>query len=459
MLSPLLIAATLSSAFALHEPEKPVGPVLGAVGPTSARLWYRPSEPGDLSLFVMNPTGEIVAVSEATASPDHDLVAHFEISGLSPGVKYTYVVRRNEQVLAGPDGCTLTAAPPLDQPCRVNIAFGSCANHQTFPQQPVWTTIGGGVHHDGAPSNDPADVIVLLGDTPYIDSTDLAVQRTRYREFFSLSDAAPLFRCTPQYATWDDHDFGANDTSGDIKGKDNSRKAFTEYHAGGVYGDGANPGHGIYSSFRYGPVEVFLIDARWFSGTEKSLADPERPTLLGGKQWEWLQQKLARSTATFKVLATGMIWNEAVRPNKPDHWMAYPAERKALLDFIAENKIPGVVLMGGDIHRSRALKHPTSETGVSYELWEFIASPLAQKVMASAKVDHPALVHDVGEEHSFIMLTADTTTTPATLTATCYASDGRELFKVELKEDAMRPHASTKTNKAGPDESEPALRR
>src|SRR5439155_21488655 len=131
-----------------------------------------------------------------------------------------------------------------------------------------------------------------------------------------------------------------------------SRRAFLEYHVNPSAGEGEQ---GIYTRFRLGAADVFLLDTRWFSGTEKSFADPEKTTLLGAKQWEWLQRGLQDSSAPFKLLVCGMIWNEAVRPGKPDYWMKYPWERAALFHFLAEKKIAGVVLVGGDIHRSRAL--------------------------------------------------------------------------------------------------------
>ena len=66
----------------------------------------------------------------------------------------------------------------------------------------------------------------LLGDTPYIDTTDLKVQRRRYREFSAEVPAfADLVAHTPVYGTWDDHDFGRNDTDGNLEGKANSRQS------------------------------------------------------------------------------------------------------------------------------------------------------------------------------------------------------------------------------------------
>jgi alkaline phosphatase D len=276
--------------------------------------------------------------------------------------------------------------------------------------------------------------VVLLGDTPYIDSTDLAVQRRRYGEFVAVRELTDLLRSRPLYATWDDHDFGRNDSDGRLGGKQNARQAFLEYHANPSYGDGDE---GVYTSFRLGGVEVFLLDTRWFAGTGPSPI-AEGLTMLGLQQWEWLREGLRASDAPFKVLASGLVWNGAVRPGKPDHWDSYPAEREALFRFLGEERISGVVLMGGDVHRTRVLRYPTEEV-VGYALTELITSPIHDGVIVEADAPHPALVFDSGTPHSFLLLTIDTTVQPATLHASFQDGNGIELYTLTLDASALTP--------------------
>jgi hypothetical protein len=66
----------------------------------------------------------------------------------------------------------------------------------------------------------------------------------------------------------------------------------------------------------------------------------------------------------------------------------YCAERDALLDFIKKERIPGVVLVGGDIHVSRHLVHPQR---VGYDLHDFIISPGHTSVIPSLNVYHQDL--------------------------------------------------------------------
>lgn len=412
-----------------------VGPQLGHIGPDRARIWARAAAPGVHRLWLFDESGRSPRSIEVHADAENDQCIVFDVRGLAHGTRYRFAIGDTAPAAGelAARSYSFRTAPDPAHPARVSLAFGSCCKDKPGEPLPIFDTIA---------ANTP-DALVLIGDTPYIDSTDLAVQRRRYREFFANPQLAALRSSTATYATWDDHDFGRNDTDGRLKGRENARRAFIEYHANagadgcGESSEDGEHGEGIYSKFRLGPVEVFLIDARWFSRTEPSPVDPQKLTLLGARQWEWLRRELRASTATFKVLATGMIWNESVRPLKTDYWGAYPHERAAVWEFIADARIDGVVLMGGDIHRSRLLKHPPGATGAPYPLYEFISSPLSHNVHANANVPHPSLAWDVGDPSVFLLLEADSTVSPALLTGRWINAAGQELHRIDIRADEV----------------------
>ena len=400
------------------------GPFVGHLTSTSAMVWARCSTPGvhRLTARRMGERDELVATAEATAA--NDMCVVWRMTGLQAETRYGYEVTYQGQQMLGNEDAFFVTPPAEDAPTLTRLAIGSCAREDAGSSA-VWRRMS---------AMDP-HAVVLLGDTPYIDSTVLDVQRTRYGEFAAVPDFAALLRNRPLYATWDDHDFGANDTDGQLDGKANSRRAFIEYHANPSYGDGD---HGIYTKFRCGGVEVFLLDARYFAGTEPSPVAAGQTTLLGRQQWEWLWEGLRASTAPFKLLASGMIWNEAVRPGKPDHWGSYLYERDALFRFIGQERISGVVLAGGDVHRTRVLRYDTIETA-GYPITELITSPIHAGVIDAANAPHPALVHDSGEPHSFLLVTVDTTVTLPTLVAQFQNGAGRELFSLTLNAEMLSP--------------------
>ena len=145
---------------------------------------------------------------------------------------------------------------------------------------------------------------------------------------------------------------------------------------------------------------------------------------------------LLASDADFKVLACGMIWNDAARPGKVDHWGSYAHELDALYNFIGENDIDGVVLVGGDIQRSRVVRHDT-RSSVGYDLVEFITSPMNGRVIGAADQPHPGLMYDIGEPNTFLVLTADSTATPTTLDVTFLNSAGKTLHHMRAKASAL----------------------
>ena len=398
------------------------GPFLGHLTSTGASVWARCSTPGEYRLTVrgIGEREDLVATAEPT--PQNDMCVVWRVTGLQAETRYRYEVSNGGQQLIVDEDASFVTPPAEGAPTLTRLAIGSCAREDAGSSA-VWRRMS---------AMDP-HAVVLLGDTPYIDSTVLNVQRTRYGEFAAVPDFATLLRNRPLYATWDDHDFGGNGSDGRLEGKENSRRAFIEYHANPSYGE---DDEGVYTKFRQGGVEVFLLDARYFAGTEPSPFAADQPTLLGGRQWEWLRRELRASTAPFKLLASGMIWNEAVRPGKPDHWGSYPHEREALDRLIGQERIPGVVLVSGDIHRTRVLRYETIETA-GYPLTELITSPIHAGVIDGANAPHPALVHDSGEPHAFLLVTVDTTVTPPTFTAQFQNEAGRELYSLTLDTEML----------------------
>lgn len=375
-----------------------VGPALGHVDETSARVWIRAAAAGEVELVVRDAVGEVVATVEGRALAENDLCVALEADGLAPDRDHTYEVVGEDGPLATGPTLRFRTAPAADAPGRVTLAFGSCASSDPSS---VWSAI----------ELRSAEGLVLLGDTPYLDTRDLAEARAKHRRFLQVPELARLARSTPIWGTWDDHDFGGNDVDGRLEGKERTRKAFVEYRALAHFGEG---GEGIYTSFRRGPIEVFLIDARWFARTARDAEG--RWTLLGERQWRWLEERLAASTAPFKVLATGMIWDDKEN-TESDDWGAFPHERERIERFVGDHDISGVVLMGGDIHCSRHLSYPGSAARAGYALDQLIVSPLHERSIASLNVPHPDLVWSAVEPRVFLTLEADTLGDEPALTA------------------------------------------
>ena len=102
-------------------------------------------------------------------------------------------------------------------------------------------------------------------------------------------------------ATWDDHDFGVNDSRGaeitDWKRR-KSRRLFHKYLGRSINSNRPE----IYCAFEIDDVKIILLDVRYY----RQRAHPSRPnaTLLGEKQEQWLWDEL-RHDKKYTVIGSG----------------------------------------------------------------------------------------------------------------------------------------------------------
>ena len=401
-------------------PQLTHGPFRGHADAQSLHVWARAAAAGEHRLELLPADGGKSVGATAMATADNDFTLRFALSGLAAGTTYGVRIVRGDVVVHEDLAAGWTAGLP-DDARTATVAFGSCANDRGVREQPIWDRIRAAKPH----------ALALLGDTPYIDSGDVDARRRRHQDFFDQPAIAATLRRIPTWTTWDDHDYALNDQFGDVKAAATARAVFVDYHAHASYGDGAR---GVWTSFRQGPIEVFLLDPRSCADTGPSPLAPNARTALGAAQVEWLQQGLRASTAPVKVLASGMVWNSGVRPGKKDCWGNWAAERDALFRWLGDAGIEGVVLVSGDVHRSRVIVHPTRALA-GYDLPEFVTSPLAGNVLDENNVAVPGLRFDAGEPHSCMLLTvASAPDDPdgGRLRATFQAGDGREFHAFEL---------------------------
>ena len=137
------------------------------------------------------------------------------------------------------------------------------------------------------------------------------------------------------------------------------------------------------------------------------------------------------------MLACGVIWDDKENAESDD-WGTYKHELTAIQKFIGEHRIPGVLLMGGDIHASRVLRYKTKAV-VGYDLVQFIASPIHASTIPSLNVYHPDLLRSAVEPNVFLRVDADSTVTPAVLDAALINKNGETVFSYRLTTDDLKP--------------------
>ncbi|MFO1530064.1 MAG: alkaline phosphatase D family protein [Kiritimatiellia bacterium] len=149
------------------------------------------------------------------------------------------------------------------------------------------------------------------------------------------------------------------------------------------------------------------------SQTAPSPVDPAQKTCFGAAQWIWILDALQQSRAPFKVLLMGQVWQDK-KNTETDDMYTYWYERDFLLDQVKQRRIPGVVLIGGDIHLSRHLIH---RQRIRPPRFRHLPRPHLHDPHPGRLQPGPRMVGGVGRAAVPLTLTVDTRVRPAVLCA------------------------------------------
>jgi len=314
---------------------------------------------------------------------------HAEAAGLQPAREYVYRFSALGQRSAV--GRTRTAPAPGAAVARLDFAVASCQRWD-HGHWAAWRDIAAR----------PPELVLFLGDYIYeygwlLGSADavrrhaggkvrtLDDYRARYAQYKSDPALQAAHAAAPWLLVWDDHEVD-NDYAG-TQGQDlqfnfaaQRAAAYQAYWEFMPLPRAARPADGtmrMHGRLDWGRLaRIHLLDDRQMRDPQVcprpgrggsntvALADcpallkPQR-TLLGAAQERWLaegwssdqpwnllaqQTLMARWswTDTTPAAGGGRYWT--------DGWDGYPAARERLLGVVAQKKLPGVVVLGGDVH-------------------------------------------------------------------------------------------------------------
>lgn len=332
------------------------GPMLGSVTAEGAAVWVRTLKPASVQVEVTvgRQTQYYGPVESTLAS---DLTASITVDGLQAGQRYPYRVLIDGQPISIPENAAITTAPEPRPRGEVRIAFGSCFHR--------WG-LGNPMQSDLIRSRQPS-AMLLLGD---IASQDRENHLGLHRADYFMRDLYPawqnLVASVPVYATWDDHDYFANDKSG-VYGK------FTVQDQQGVFDvfqeAWNNPSYGfnderrgVFLRTRIGPADVIMLDNRYFRTGKRG-----ENAFLGQEQMDWLEAQLLDCKGPFIILSCGSMWSDYVSGGKDSWGKVDPEGRERIFELIEKHKIPGVLLISGDRHGARGFTIPRPSGSQFYE--------------------------------------------------------------------------------------------
>jgi alkaline phosphatase D len=335
---------------------------------------------------------QIVNKGSATALPELGHSVHVDAANLRPDRWYFYRFMLGDAV--SPLGRTRTTPAPDAAGGSMRLAFASC-QHWEFGEYAAHRHI----------ANAAPDLVAFLGDYIYEwgqydlahpsaarrrsnESFTLEQYRARYAQYKSDTNLQAAHLAVPWIVTWDDHEV-ANDYSNDrderLDAKFLGRRAaaYQAFYEHMPVRLSALPGGAhrfahlkIYDRYAWGRLAQFhVLDNRQYRSYQacqpegrggsntvttscKERMDTRR-TLLGTEQERWLTDGLARSDATWNILAQQTLMAECshapvVNPEDGrfwnDGWDGYPVARERLFNSILKHRPANPVVLSGDVH-------------------------------------------------------------------------------------------------------------
>ncbi len=364
---PFLFVAVCFSLSIAAQVQRPVisGPWAGNIELRNATIWVEVSASVKTVAVKYFPASDIkkikTVVYKGSLGNDFNPVK-IELNGLDFNTTYQYAIVVDGQPVSMSTATTFITKD-LWQHRKPAPDFSFLAGSCAYFNEPIFDRPGkpyGGdssIFETMAKTN--ANFHIWMGDNWYTREVDYStawglnyrVSRDRSHQVLQ-----PLLASMPQYAIWDDHDYGPDNSGRSFILKAESRQIFKNYTLNPSYGEG---GKGIYTRFSYSDVDFFLTDDRYFR-SEPELADSIdgqsslAKTFFGRQQMEWLKNELLSSTATFKIIVVG---SQVLNPlNRGECMQAYKSEHRELMDFLSRHRLNGVLFFSGDQHHSEVIR-------------------------------------------------------------------------------------------------------
>ena len=227
----------------------------------------------------------------------------------------------------------LLLCPFLTFSQSINFCIGSCAEFTGETQDSIFYIV---------PNSEP-DFFLWLGDNIYSNESqwgDFKSMKMAYSARHSTTAMEYFFDQIPiQYAIWDDHDYGPNDSDSSFEGMLVSGRAFEKTWISTPlniekYGD-------IRWKMRKGEAGFVCLDNRTHRG-------PKGTQVLGANQLKWLEETLREyedMRVVFIAIGSQVLNSARVYEN----YSRFPEERNKLLDICSRTRSQ-VVFLTGDRH-------------------------------------------------------------------------------------------------------------
>lgn len=323
----------------------------GAVDESSG--WVRSKIEGSSGeLFVSTSSDMSGEMSAGTDSATSDGMISVRATSLNADTTYYFEVEDADGV-RGPTG-RFHVHGTQGQPYRYRFAaFGDAGLNPDFPgdgdeldpnrvsNHPTFDTIRTGF----------SDLLFVahLGDMHYYnlggtnnDGT-VANYRTSYDDVLDQPRQHELYYRLPIVWTWDDHDYGPNNSDGTYVDKANAAQVFRERVPHYTLAESTGP---IYHSFQIGRVLHVCADVR-YDRSPNDDPDDATKTMLGSSQKTWMDNLLANTSAELLIWHMPSQW----MGTSNDSWNSFQTERDELVTMFGDRGfLDRMMIISADYH-------------------------------------------------------------------------------------------------------------
>jgi alkaline phosphatase D len=442
---PFLAAAALAQAGQLVS-----GPMLGHRAHRETFVWAEVKDARTVALdyWIAGQPGtkRTITLTDLPVTPAGGQIAQFRPGLLEMGATYEYAlsIDGTRQALPFPATFRTTAqwewrTPPPD----FKFLFGTCAYFNDPPYDRPGEGYGKTLETFRLMGESGADFMLWGGDNWYYREADFSsISGLWYRAQRDRAQPAlrRLFATMHHYATWDDHDYGSNDSNKSFEFKGETLKIFQAYWGNPSYGEPDNPG--VHTKFFWGDAAFIVMDNRYHrDDTELDQEKNPGKSQYGAKQLEWLKQSLLQAQVLlhypFKFIVTGgqVLTSFGGSSETFDY---FRRERAEILQFIKDHKITGVVFLSGDVHFTELAREKIGPTQWVYEL---TSSPFSSGTSerADERKDDPLRVPGTFvNDQNFCELRVHGPKKDRALTITCIDKQGAKRWEHTIKASELR---------------------
>jgi alkaline phosphatase D len=411
------------------------GPMLGYNSYREQALWVQTEKAAKVE-FAYHPldSGDPWLKSAAVNTKESKaFVAEVVLDNLTPGTAYEYQVFVNGKVVPKVGNqlfYTQTIWAYRIDPPNFQFALGSCNYIIEEPTDRSGKPYGGDYQIFTSIAANQPKFMLWLGDNVYFRESDWSSKsgmQHRYTHSRHIPELKILLANAPQYAIWDDHDFGPNNSDRSFINKELSKENFDLFWSNPPQ---AHPDlQGVTNLFDWSDSQFFLLDNRYNRAPNERL-DGDR-TMLGTLQLEWFKEALLNSPATFKFVAIGGQFLNTAPVFENYSANGYDKERQEIIDFIYKHQIKNVIFLTGDRHHSEL---SVLEKEGQPTIYDLTISPLTSGVHdASSEANSLRVAGSHIAQRNFALINVSGPLKARELDIQIQSSDNKPLWQFKIK--------------------------